>query len=57
MPVVIMGDDTCKYIANLNHKEEQTAEYIRLSIPELQPCDKAGYRHWALYEMLILIEI
>ena len=47
MPVVIMGDATCKHIASLNHKEEQTAEYIRLSIPEPQPADKNSYRHWA----------
>lgn len=46
-PVVIMGDATCKHIASLNHKEEQTAEYIRLSIPEPQPADKNSYRHWA----------
>lgn len=47
MPVVIMGDATCKHIASRNHKEEDTPDYIRLSMPELQPSDKAGYRHWA----------
>ena len=58
MPVVIMGDDTCKHIASRNHQEEQTSDYIRLSMPELQPCDKTGYRHWARsLKMPFLIEI
>ena len=47
MPVVIMGNDAYKYITSRNHQEEQTADYSCLSIPESQPSDKAGYRHWA----------
>ena len=47
MPVVIMDDDTCKYIASRNHQEEQTAEYIRLTLSELRSVDKNSYRDWA----------
>ena len=46
MPVVIMGDDTCKHIASRNHKEEQNADYIRLSMPEPQTADTDCYCHW-----------
>ena len=47
MPVVIMGDDTCKHIASRNHKEEDTADHIRLSMSEPRSVDTDSYRHWA----------
>ena len=47
MPVVIMGDDTCKHIASRNHKEEDTPDYIRLSMSEPLSADTDSYRHWA----------
>lgn len=47
MPVVIMGDDTCKHIASRNHQEEQTADYIRLSMSEPRSVDTDSYRDWA----------
>lgn len=47
MPVVIMGDDTCKHITSRNHQEEQTADYIRLSMSEPRSVDTDSYRHWA----------
>ena len=47
MPVVIMGDDTCKHIVSRNHKEEQTADYIRLSMSEPRSVDTDDYRDWA----------
>ena len=47
MPAVIMGDDTCKHITSRNHQEEQTADYIRLSMSEPQSVDTDDYRHWA----------
>ena len=46
MPVVIMGDDTCKHITSLNHKED-TPDYIRLSMSEPRSADTDSYRHWA----------
>ena len=47
MPVVIMDDDTCKHITSRNHQEEQTADYIRLSMSEPRSVDTDIYRHWA----------
>ncbi len=47
MSVVIMDDDTCKYIASRNHQEEQTEDYIRLSMSEPRSVDTDSYRHWA----------
>ena len=47
MPVVIIGNDTCKHITSLNHKEEDTPDYIRLSMSEPQSVDTDDYRHWA----------
>ena len=47
MPVIILDNDTYKYIASLNHKEEETPDYIRLSVPETLPAGVNGYRDWA----------
>ena len=47
MPVVIIGDDTCKHITSRNHQEEQTADYIRLFMSEPRSVDTDSYRHWA----------
>ncbi|WP_298075075.1 hypothetical protein [uncultured Bacteroides sp.] len=47
MPVIMLDNDAGKYITSLNHKEEQNADYIRLSMPEPQTADTDDYRHWA----------
>ena len=47
MPVVILGNEAHGHIATLCHKEEQTSDYIRLSIPETLSVGINGYRDWA----------
>ena len=47
MPVVILGNEAHGHIATLCHKEEQTPDYIRLSVPETLPAGVNGYRDWA----------
>ena len=47
MPVVILDKDACRQIATLYHKEELTADYIRLSISEPRSVDTDNYRNWA----------
>ena len=46
MPVIMLDNDAGKYITILNHKEEQNADYIRLSMPEPQTADTDCYCHW-----------
>ena len=47
MPVVILDKDACRQIATLYHKEEHTADYIRLSMSEPQSVNTDNYRDWA----------
>ena len=47
MPVVILGNEAHGHIATLCHKEEQTSDYIRLSMSEPRSVDTDRYRHWA----------
>ena len=47
MPVVILGNEAHGHIATLCHKEEQTSDYICLSVPETLSAGINSYRSWA----------